>query len=439
MANVYVYSGAAGGGTGADWTNAYTTLVAAFTAKAAGDDFWVAHDHAETAAAAKIIAAKGTAAAPNRIICVNRAGSVPPVSADLRTTATITTTGAFAITLGAGVGYFYGITFSSGSGVVSAGITASNTAGAWVLDQCKLSSPGTTLSATKIAIGTTSSGVRQRFTLIGTTLQFGNVNDSISIQEVGFVWRNTLNAIAGAIFPTTLFGGAYPAAVLLEGVDLSALGSGKTLVGAASSAKQFVFKDCKLGASVTISAAPTDQGGHEAILIRCDSGDTNYRTEKYRHEGTLTTKTTIVRTGGASDGTTPIAWEIVTSANSKRYMPFEALPISIWNETVGSAITLTVQGIWGGGAVPTNADIWMDVEFLGTSGFPIGSFTTSGPADQLAAGTNLPAGSGTWGGSTTKFALTVSITPQEKGPITVYVKAAAASQTFYIDPLITVT
>jgi hypothetical protein len=81
----------------------------------------------------------------------------------------------------------------------------------------------------------------------------------------------------------------------------------------------------------------------------------------------------------------------------------------------------------------------MDVEYLGTSGFPLGNFASSGPADQLAAGTNLGAGSGTWGGSTTKFKLEKQITPAEKGPITVYIKAAAASSTFYIDPKIAVS
>ena len=43
---------AAGAGTGADWANAYTTLSAAFTAKAAGDVFFVSEDHAETGAVA---------------------------------------------------------------------------------------------------------------------------------------------------------------------------------------------------------------------------------------------------------------------------------------------------------------------------------------------------------------------------------------------------
>jgi hypothetical protein len=227
--------------------------------------------------------------------------------------------------------------------------------------------------------------------------------------------------------------------VWLEGVDLSVLGSGKTLVAAGGAAKRFTFKDCKLGSSVTVAASPTSPGGGETLLIRCDSGDTNYRTEKYRYEGTQTTETTIVRTGGASDGTTPISWKIITTANSKRYMPFECIPISIWNETVGSPIDITVEGIWGSGSVPTNADIWMDVEYLGTSGFPLGNFVSSAPADQLAAGTNLTASSETWGGSTTDFKLEATITPEEKGPITVYIKVALPSSTFYIDPKITVS
>src|SRR5690349_22531992 len=100
MANVYVYSGAGGAGTGADWANAYTTLGAATAAKAAGDVFWIADDHAETAAAAKTITFPGTAGNPNFAYCALRTGgSVPPVSADLRTTGTITTTGNNAITV----------------------------------------------------------------------------------------------------------------------------------------------------------------------------------------------------------------------------------------------------------------------------------------------------------------------------------------------------
>ena len=48
MATIYVDSSAVGGGTGADWTNAYTTLQVALTAWTTSDVIWVAHNHSET-------------------------------------------------------------------------------------------------------------------------------------------------------------------------------------------------------------------------------------------------------------------------------------------------------------------------------------------------------------------------------------------------------
>jgi hypothetical protein len=427
LANWYVHSGAVGSASGADWANAKTTMAAALAASAAaGDTFYVAHDHAETQASALTLAFKGTNPSPDTVLCVNRSGSVPPVSADLRTTATITTTGANAFSQ-SGVVYLYGIVINAGSGATNVGISINASA---VFDNCALNKLGTTGINTAINFGSSSANEELR----NTTVRFGSTSDGLTASGA-LAWRNTASAVntSGSI-PTTLFAAA-PNNLLCEAVDLSAITG--TLFATAGPTDA-TLKDCKLGASVTICATPTPLAA-AVVLIRCDSGDTNYRTERYRYQGTLRTETTIVRTGGASDGTTPIAWKLTTTANSKRYLPFESLPISIWNETTGSAITLTVEGIWGGGAVPTNADIWMDVEYLGTSGFPLGSFATSGPADQLAAGTNLSAGSGTWGGSTTKFKLEKTITPQEKGPITVYVKAALASSIFYLDPKLTVS
>lgn len=438
MANVYVRSGAAGAGTGADWANAFTTLAAALTAKAAGDSFWVSEDHAETAASAKTFTSPGTAANPCFVYCVDHAGSVPPVSADLRTTATITTTGANSVSFATGYTYFYGITFSSGSGAVSSQliVNGSNSTFTAVFSSCKLVAPGTNAAVNKLLFGSSAGGARQKILLNNTTVQFGSTGDSIAIRGCQFDWINTPTAIAGATLPTTLFTAStpLPSSINLEGVDLSAMGSGSTLVDVTGAPQKYVFKDCKLGASVTVATTPDDPGGNEVVLTRCDSGATNYRTEKYRYQGTQTVETTIVRTGGASDGTTTIAHKFVTTANSKWVLPFEAIPIAIWNDTSGSAVTVTVYGIWGGGAVPNNDDIWFDLEYLGASGNPQGSFATATKADNLATGSALTSDSSTWGGSTTKFKMAITVTPQQKGAMYIYVKAAKASTTFYIDP-----
>ena len=55
----------------------------------------------------------------------------------------------------------------------------------------------------------------------------------------------------------------------------------------------------------------------------------------------------------------------ITTANCNYSLPFECPPIAIWNDTTGSAVTATVEGIWGGGAVPLDDEIWLDVEYLG--------------------------------------------------------------------------
>ena len=409
-----------GGGSGATFTFAAQNY-----AIAAGDTYYVSHDHAESQASLMTLTNPGSASSPSRILCVNRAGSVPPVSADLATTATLTTTGNNNINMGSGVAYYDGLSFICG-GTGASSLTASATSH---YENCKFKLSGATGSMSFATTGI-------RFRLINTTLEFSNVANSVL--TLGPVeWRDTPSAIVGTV-PTTLFTSTDRGTnIVCEGVDLSAAGSGKTLVS--STLGGFIrFKDCKLGASVVVATTPASQGVG-VDLIRCDSGATNYRTERYAFAGTLTTETTIVRSDGASDGTTPISWKIVTTANPEWFSPFEAYPISVWNETTGSPLTVTVEGVWGGGAVPLNDEIWMDVEYLGDALSPQGSFATTTKADILATGTNTTASSETWGGSTTPFKLAVSVTPQMKGPITVYVRAAKVSSIFYIDPKITLS
>jgi len=125
MANVYVRSLAGGAATGVDWANAYLTLDAAFAGGSAGDSFFVSEDHAQTQATTLTLTSPGTISNPCFIYCVNHAGTVPPVSADLRTTATISTTGVTA-QVHTGCAYYYGITFNCGtSGTAASSIAAS--------------------------------------------------------------------------------------------------------------------------------------------------------------------------------------------------------------------------------------------------------------------------------------------------------------------------
>ena len=75
---------------------------------------FLAHDHSETSGAALTFIVPGNENDPVEIICVNRAGSVPPVLADLRTTAQISTSTTFSITI-LGTFLCYGVIFSAGT------------------------------------------------------------------------------------------------------------------------------------------------------------------------------------------------------------------------------------------------------------------------------------------------------------------------------------
>jgi len=434
MANRYIRSGAGGAATGADWANAYLTMKAAFDTGAGGDIFWIADDHSESTGSTITLAITGTSAAtPAYVYCVDRTGSVPPVAADLRTTAVFATTAGASLSIGGApttYAYFYGIQWN-----INSQIQMAVGGDGWIrFDSCKFQL-NNSISSGPIQVGALGTGTLNRIDWNNCTVEFSNTGQKIALQNTVFSWKDTASALLGTI-PTFLFlNTSAPSIGYIEGVDLSGAGSGKTLVGDATICpSRMYFKDCKLNASVTLAVTPSLPGLGEAEFTRCDSGATNYRTEKYTYYGTQTVETTIVRTGGATDETTSIAWKIITTANSKWVFPFEAMPIAFFNETAGSPITVTIHGIWGDGAVPNDDEVWIDVEYLGSASDPQGSYATSTKASNLSTGSALPSDSSTWGGSTTAFKMSASFTAQQRGAVYVHVKAAKVSSTFYIDP-----
>lgn len=425
-------------GTGGAFTTFYSSSTGAQHLSTAGDTCYLSSNHAETVASAITISQPGTVAAPCLFLSVDESasGHIPPTSADMKAGASITTTSAGTITIGGVSAYFWGITFSAGSGAFGAALNLnSGSSSAYHrYENCTLKKLSTTASATAMVFGSVST--TSVTDVIGCTIQFGAVGDQLQIAGRRVLIKNCPSFIQGAVFPTTLINSTQ-CQLFLEGVDLSALGSGKTIFGTSVSNQVYV-KDCLLGASATLAVNGTFIGP-EVNFIRCDTGGATYRNEKYTYAGTLTTETTIVRTGGASDGTTPVSWKIVTTANAKPYVFFESLPITVWNDTVGVSKTVTIEGIWtsAGGVAPNNDDIWLEAEYLGTTSSVLGSFVNDTKSNVLSTGTVQATSSATWASSPATpftFSLSVTFTPQVKGPITLYVKAGKASATFYVDP-----
>lgn len=492
MALVYVRSGASGANNGTSKTDAYTTLAAAFAGGAAGDTFYVASDHSEASGSALTLTPPGTAANPVSVICVNFAGSTPPVAADITTGASITTAGTFNLTFAGGYAYWQGVNFSVGVGSSSlVAMQLLSADGAYVMKNLTLSVASTNGSS-NIQLGNVGSNSNSVI-WENVKASFAAVGQSLRPQNVRFTWRSTATAIQGTV-PTSLFTtSSRNGTVIVQGVDLSALGSGKNLVGSLVDPNNFYFIDCKLDAAVTPALTPASFGASEITLSRCDSGATNYVNSKYAYAGTQTTTTEVVRTGGSSNGSTLFAAKLVSTANAKFTMPFEGLPCAANNAAVGSSVTVTLHGVSNSAAMPTNEEVWVDVSCLGSSGSPLGIVTSGAKATVLTAAANLTATTEAWdsgasarqnsqaytvgqvykvasnsgrvffcttagtsagsepaglasaidGGSVTdgtavfragwRFRQAISVTPQVAGAVLVYPRVGGASKTVYLD------
>lgn len=446
MASVYLSSvDGNNSDDGSTWALADATLAAALTAAGAGGTVYVDNAHAEAPGSAITLTSSGTAASPTKILCVDRTGNPEPPTA-LATTATIATNGNAALNF-AGVAISDGIKYSAGdagggggSGMVN---FQSTSLWAWTIINGQLEVKQNSATPA-ISVGLSSaSSIGCKLTLINSPLKFAHVSQKVNIGDCIFEWRDTPSGIAGTV-PTTLFSPLSAASngrAYISGVDLSAAGSGKSLVDVGTNAGiYFRFENCKLGASVSITTGThAGPGGVVVEVINCDSADTNYRYYRQDYLGTATHETTIVRTGGASDGTTGFSRKLVSSANTSFYRPMYSQWFKFWNETTGSGVTVPIE-IVTDNVTLTDAEAWVEVEYLGTSGFPLSLSATDAAASIFASPANQTTSSETWTttGLTTPVKQTLSkqVTPQEKGWIRARVCLAKASTTLYACPKI---
>lgn len=425
------YNEAAGTQWGAPHARLANALASGWAA--AGDNVFVSQNNAETQAVAMTLTSQGTAAAPVNILCT--ADSVAPPTA-LTTGATVTTTGASSITLG-GFNYGYGIRFNIGT--TSGNLLPAGTSGRTRLDNCTINLANTSNSSV-IQLGGASASKASRMELRNPTFLFANAAQRITPAY------GEVEIVGGSFAPS----GTIPTAVFAWGTNQ---GSGtmtvrdgdlSTITGAIASVASDVFgriilQNSKLAAGVSPTTGSfTSLGGAAFQMHACDSAAANYRLYEANYAGVFQSETTVVRTGGASDGTTSLSWNMTTGANSLPTAPLSSPELVEWVATAGSAVNVTVE--IASNATLTNADLWMTVEYLGSSGSPQGSVATTARSDILQASTAIATSSATWGGSTTtKQKLTLSFTPQMAGPIKVRFHLAKPSSTVYIDPLATLS
>lgn len=427
---------------GLTWANAEATFAGAAAADAAGDVIWVSQVHAESTAAAVSWDWAGSAASPTRIICGNDAAE-PPTA--LATTATVTTTGDNGITAAASGDwlYVYGISFIAGSGGTGTAsiLLGSSTASQLTYESCvfNLASTGTS------SVINTSSGTVPSLSmdLVDCDFQFSATAQSLSTTAGKLHIKGGSILSDAAITTFSVINASCD--MLIEGFDFTNAASTLEITSGTSGNCRVIVRDCKMPASWSGSINSGTPGpGSVFELFNCDDGDTNYIYQRKTQWGTIDTETTIVRTGGASDGTTTISWKMVTNANAEwTHQTLDSPEMVRWNETTGSAITVTVEFVHDSLTNMQDDEIWLEVQYLGTSGTPLSLFVDDAAADYITTAADQTDSSETW--TTTGLTnpntqkLSVSFTPQEKGFIHAVVRVAVASKTVYVDPELTVS
>jgi hypothetical protein len=371
-------------------------------------NIYVGDDHSETNAAGTYYYCTQPLC---NILCFDHTVALPPGSANLKATAQIIATTGFNFLYNiSGPNYVYGIQFSASGAGTGVGI-CNSTQSRNVLERCTFSITGTG-NNTNFSFGDNSTG--SPLLLKDCTFSIANVSNGqqFILQSPVKIENCTFTATLGTAGLPLLNAGNNPTAVL-EGCDFSGVPSSAFLTSGGQGGS-WTFKDCIIPAGMVISSGAGGLPTADNVTIdlnRVDSGTAVYRNERYRFEGKTTTATGVVRTGGASDGATPVSHQIATNANTNNIQRiFNSVPFAIWNAVTGANRNVTVYGIANDSRVPTNDEVWFDVEYLGSATSPKGSYARGGKANVLAAGSALTADTSAWDSAATARANTTAYT-----------------------------
>jgi hypothetical protein len=285
-------------------------------------------------------------------------------------------------------------------------------------------------------------------------IRIDTVGGYISATNAGrFIWRNGKIIAANGL--TNLFqapNGAYASVdYRLYDIDLSAIGSGAVAtslfkvsnVGFAN----MIIERCKLpsAAGFVIRDGNWQKIFQGAVrLHHCSSGNKYYDFHEDRPEGTVESETIVVRTGGASDGTTPQSHKMISSGSALDNLnSLESPPIVVWN-SAATEKTFTIECLVDSATNLQNDEVWMELEYPADNSSGLGAVARDKCAF-LGTPADKSAGVGDENWTTTElsnpnsFKCFVTVTPGKAGPVTARIYLAKASTTIYVDPKITVS
>jgi hypothetical protein len=328
--------------------------------------------------------------------------AAPPTSAAVGATVTSTSTVSGSGDYGAGTcgAYIYGLALNAAGFLFSFGV--SNNTIHYESCTFTLNMPNSTAASYQFFTSASGSSNLYRFTnctwALNAHVDSGFAGSNANAQSVDIIGGSITSGATSAL--NHLFGpsnSTCPANMTLRGVDMSGLHANTVLSSTSSFNQKIWLIDCALPSGYSAPTSwSTDAQQAEFFILRSDSSGNNYNSYKASNFGWQAVDTQLVRTGGATDGTTLISWKlnpatIYVTANPQGGFAFRCNPLLMWNSITSQNVTVTAYGIWKGAAVPNNCDIDIEVEYLGSSGSPLGTLKNSNRVDPLTASTPLSA------------------------------------------------
>ena len=412
-----------------------------------GDTFYVGSDHTEIQPSQllqPILSPKLC-----MILCHDVAGSYPPIDTDLRTTAVISSSqsisNSFKIVPRSPL-YIYGINFRAavggvlGSSVFSIAVTPMGWIGVFIhMENCTLEMAEALDGYFELGFPNNSSGGLW-LEMNNVTFKFKNVIQYIQPAGIQWMWKNTSGPIVGPVFPNTLLkaptNGSHHQ-IIWEGLDLGNFAKVIFAQQSNGGIGALTVKDCALNSLATFTRPLCT--GYKVRLINSDSGDGRLRTSTITWEGTED-NSTVFRTGTVVGPSEFIQSRmVVTTANVRWERPFVCQPIVKWNDQINVARTVTVYLEIESAVVPKNDEVWLEVDYLGSSSHPLSTNLTTTKATFLSAATAGLADGSTWSNAAigrTPIMLTATFTPRMAGTVTFTVKVALPNTTIWIDPIV---
>jgi hypothetical protein len=400
----------------------------------AGNTFYVASAHAESQSGSINNNSPGTQTNPCSVICGTTATAPPTTAA---TSASISSAAGINNN---GVAYCYGVHFQvTGSSSASIALldSGSSSGACWVYESCTIDLSNNTNTSTVIqAYDSYFGSVICNF----CTFLFNNTSQNIQAQSLqpSMMFRGCAFASSGAA-PSSLFSTNANGSLMLSIIDsdLSAI-TGNVISVSSIAGYDVIIENCKLNSGATIVTGSIASLWNNVRVHNCDSGATNYKFVSQTYLGSVQASAATYRSGGATNGTTPVCFEVISSSKASLGIPYSTQApfgeeIAQWNSLTGSPLTATIY--LTSNAALTNAQFWVELEYLGSPGSPLGSLVNSRVALLGTPSALTTDSSSTWvSGGSNNYKVAVSFTPQLAGPVKAKLYLAAPSATVYVDP-----